>query len=102
VLNVLQNALQHTSPGGSVSIDINPNGDTVRIDVSDTGCGIPVADQARIFDRFVQLDPARRGAGTGLGLPIAKWIAEAHHGSLTLEESSPSGTTFCISLSRPT
>jgi len=46
----------------------------------------------------VPLDPARRGQGTGLGLPIAKWIAEAHGGTLVLERSGPGGTTFCMSL----
>ena len=45
----------------------------------------------RIFDRFVQLDAARRGQGTGLGLPIARWIAEAHSGTLVLEQSGPGG-----------
>jgi two-component system OmpR family sensor kinase len=71
VLNVLQNAVQHTD-----------------------------GDRERVFDRFVQLDPSRRGTGTGLGLPIARWIAEAHRGTLVLESSGPSGSTFCISLRR--
>ena len=61
VLNVLQNAVQHTPAGGSVSVDISPDAARIRIRVTDTGPGIPPADQARIFDRFVQLDPARRG-----------------------------------------
>jgi len=66
--------------------------------VRDTGPGIPPADSGRIFDRFVQLDPARRSGGTGLGLPIARWIAEAHGGSLVLERSDASGSTFLIAL----
>jgi signal transduction histidine kinase len=49
----------------------------------------------------VQLDPARRGHGSGLGLPIARWIAEAHGGTLTLERSDDSGSTFCIRLPIP-
>jgi len=68
--------------------------------VSDGGPGIPEADRTRIFDRFVRLDEARTGNGTGLGLPIAKWIAEAHGGTLVLETSGPAGSTFCATLRR--
>jgi len=98
VLNVLQNAVQHTPSGGSVAVDIERDRQDVKIRVTDEGHGIPPDDQRRIFDRFVQLDPARRGQGTGLGLPIARWIAEAHRGTLVLERSGPQGTTFCVSL----
>jgi heavy metal sensor kinase len=98
VLNVLQNAVQHTPAGGSVAVDICQDTGAVKIRVTDEGPGIPPGDERKIFDRFVQLDPARRGQGTGLGLPIAKWIAEAHNGTLVLERSGPGGTTFCVSL----
>lgn len=98
VLNVLQNAVQHTPTGASVAVDVRQEPESVTIRVTDEGPGIPPGDQQRIFDRFVQLDPARRGQGTGLGLPIAKWIAEAHNGTLVLEHSGPGGTTFCVSL----
>ena len=98
VLNVLQNAVQHTPSGRSVAVDIRQERQEVRIRVTDEGHGIAPDDQRRIFDRFVQLDPARRGQGTGLGLPIARWIAEAHSGTLVLERSGPQGTTFCVSL----
>jgi len=94
VLNVLQN----TPAGGAVAVDIRQDRDAVRIRVSDQGSGIPPNDQARIFDRFVQLDGARRGQGTGLGLPIARWIAEAHSGTLVLERSGSDGSTFCVVL----
>jgi heavy metal sensor kinase len=98
VLNILQNAVQHTPQGGSVAVQVCQDSDAVRIRVSDDGPGIPPADQGRIFDRFVQLDAARRGLGTGLGLPIARWIAEAHCGTLVLEKSDADGSTFCVSL----
>jgi len=98
VLNVLQNAVQHTLSGGSVAIDLRRDAAAVVVRVSDSGPGIPDSDRHRIFDRFVQLDPSRRGQGTGLGLPIARWIAEAHRGTLVLERSGPDGTTFCVSL----
>jgi heavy metal sensor kinase len=97
VLNVLQNAVQHTPAGGSVGVDVRQEREAVRIRVTDEGGGIPAGDQQRIFDRFVQLDAARRGQGTGLGLPIARWIAEAHSGTLELEQSGAGGSTFCIS-----
>jgi heavy metal sensor kinase len=98
LVNLLQNAVQHTPKGGVVSVDVSPNGSRVYVRVTDTGGGIPEADRDRIFDRFVQLDPSRRAAGTGLGLTIAKWIAEAHEGSLSLESSGPGGSTFCVVL----
>jgi len=98
VLNVLQNAVQHTPPGGAVAVDIREEAAAIAIRVSDEGAGIAPGDQTRIFDRFVQLDAARRGEGAGLGLPIARWIAEAHHGTLVLEHSGAAGSTFCVSL----
>jgi signal transduction histidine kinase len=98
VLNVLQNAVQHTPCGGSVAVRMCRDSGEIKIRIADTGTGIPSADQTRIFDRFVQLDPARRGHGAGLGLPIARWIAEAHSGTLVLESSGPDGTIFCLTL----
>ncbi len=98
VVNLLQNAVQHTPPGGAVAIDVAVNGAEVGIRVTDGGAGIADEDRARIFDRFVQLDPSRRGEGAGLGLTIAKWIAERHGGSLTIESSGPRGTTFRVLL----
>jgi len=63
--------------------------------VSDTGCGIASSDRERIFERFVRLDQARENlGGAGLGLPIARWIAESHGGTLTLDASGPAGSTF--------
>ena len=100
VLNVLQNALEHTPQGGSVVVEMLKEPGAIKIRIADTGTGIPSADQARVFDRFVQLDPARRGHGAGLGLPIARWIAEAHGGTLMLESSGPDGSTFCVTLPR--
>jgi heavy metal sensor kinase len=94
VLNLLQNAIRHTPPGGSVTISTEPATTGAVIRVADSGPGIPDADRLRIFDRFVRLDDARSGNGSGLGLPIAKWIAEAHGGDLTLEHSGPDGSTF--------
>jgi two-component system OmpR family sensor kinase len=98
VLNILQNAVQHSPPGGDVEVELAGEHGRARLRISDHGPGIPAADQARIFDRFVQLDASRRGQGTGLGLPIARWIAEAHRGTLVLEASGPAGSTFEVVL----
>jgi heavy metal sensor kinase len=98
VSNLLQNAVRHTQAGGCVGVDLQADEAGITIRVTDTGTGIRPEDQARIFDRFVQLDPARRTNGTGLGLPIARWIAEAHGGTLELESSSPSGSRFVVRL----
>jgi two-component system OmpR family sensor kinase len=98
ILNLLQNAVQHTREGGAVRVEVRPNGSRVAVRVIDEGRGIAEADRARIFDRFVQLDAARRGDGAGLGLPIARWIAEAHGGALDLEASGAGGSTFRVLL----
>jgi two-component system, OmpR family, sensor kinase len=99
--NLLDNAVQHTPPGGSVSVVLTAGAGTVRITVADTGPGIPDADRDRVFDRFVRFDPSRSAeSGGGLGLPIARWIAEQHHGTLTLDPS-PRGCVFVVRLPRP-
>jgi len=66
----------------------------------DTGAGIPDGDRERVFERFVRLDPARAAGGAGLGLSIARWIAEAHGGSLRVESSGPDGTIFAARFPR--
>jgi signal transduction histidine kinase len=81
-----------------VAVETSRGAEAITIRVRDAGTGIPVADRDRIFDRFVQLDAARRAHGAGLGLPIARWIAEAHHGALVLESSGPTGSTFSVIL----
>ena len=68
----VQNAIRHSPPGGSVTISAEPGPSGAIIQVADNGPGIPDADRLRIFDRFVRLDEARSGNGSGLGLPIAK------------------------------
>jgi heavy metal sensor kinase len=101
IMNLLDNAVQHTAPGGSVEVVLTADAATVTIAVADTGPGIPDADRDRVFDRFVRLDPASSTAsGGGLGLPIARWIAEQHHGTLALEPS-PRGCLFVVRLPLP-
>ncbi len=98
LLNVIQNAVQHARPDGRVEIGVRTDDERLRLRITNDGLEIPAADRARIFDRFVQLDPSRRDQGAGLGLPIARWIAEMHGGSLCVEASDGTSTTFCVSL----
>jgi heavy metal sensor kinase len=101
VTNLLDNAVRYTRPGGAVKIVLERHRALVYIAVSDTGPGIPAADRGRVFDRFVRLDPARSAtSGAGLGLPIARWIAEQHGGTLTVEENVDGGCVFIAKLAR--
>jgi signal transduction histidine kinase len=97
LMNLLENAVKHTPPGTHVHVEMTRGHAKIRVAVRDRGPGIPDGDRERIFERFVRLEPGRAG-GAGLGLPIARWIAEAHGGSLTLAESSPEGSLFVMQL----
>lgn len=105
LMNLLDNAVKHTPPGGSVSVRLEKGAGRYALVVSDTGAGIPAEAQARIFDRFYRVDKSRSrstatemGGGAGLGLSIAKWIAEAHRGTLELLSSDSTGSTFVVTL----
>lgn len=105
LMNLLDNAIKHTPSGGTVSLGLEKQSATYRITITDTGSGIPAEAQPRIFDRFYRVDKARsradateRGGGAGLGLSIAKWIAQAHQGHLALESSDEHGSTFTVTL----
>ncbi|MBV5122559.1 sensor histidine kinase ResE [Bacillus halotolerans] len=94
--NLIDNALRHTQSGGNVSISVHTVKDGIKIDVKDSGSGIPEEDLPFIFERFYKADKARtRGrAGTGLGLAIVKNIVEAHNGTITVHSRMDKGTTF--------
>ena len=99
ILNLLDNAIKYTPEGGSVSVACRAEGGEYALSITDTGPGIPIELQPRIFERFFRADKARSraesdGGGAGLGLSIARWIAEAHHGRLELACSDASGSTF--------
>ena len=101
LLNLLHNAIEHTPPGGRVNVTLLEAADEVTLTVDDTGRGVPSAESERIFERFVRLDPSRTRPGAGLGLPIARKIAEAHGGTLQLVTSeSASGCAFLARLPR--
>ena len=94
--NLLDNAIRHARPAGLVTAAVSRESTTISIRVTDDGEGIAPENQARVFERFVRFD--NRSEGAGLGLPIARWIAEAHGGSLALESTGPRGTCFTVTL----
>lgn len=97
---LLDNAIKFTEPGGHVDLHCTRSGKWVEFSVSDTGPGIPDHLHSKIFDRFVRADAARTRAtgGAGLGLAIAKWIAEAHGGRISVESQTGAGTKFTVRL----
>jgi len=94
--NLLDNAIQYTLPGGKIVLSAEARGDEVIFTVSDTGIGIPQADQPRIFERFYRVDVARsrEAGGTGLGLSISKHLIEAHGGRIWVESEVGVGSKF--------
>ncbi len=98
--NLLENALDYTPQGGSVSLSLTPEGEDILVKVSDTGCGIPEDQMPYIFDRFYQLEKRRSGeeGHSGLGLAIAQKILDLHGKSITVTSSQGSGTSFSFHL----
>jgi heavy metal sensor kinase len=98
VLNILDNAIKYTPPGGTISVDLRRQKDSADIDITDTGIGIPENELPHIFDRFYRVDKSRSSIGFGLGLSIAQSIAMAHGGRIYVKNNVPQGTIFTISL----
>jgi len=98
--NLLDNAVQYTPAGGKIDVSASLLSGAALISVSDTGIGIPVVDQERIFERFYRIDAARSRevGGTGLGLSIAKHIVEAHGGRIWVESEIGLGSKFTFSV----
>lgn len=97
---LLDNASKYTPAGGEIRVNMESTGRHALIHVSDTGMGIAEEDQPRIFERFYrgQLSREKDPGGTGLGLPIAKWIVEKHGGKITLQSTLGVGTTLTLHL----
>jgi PAS domain S-box-containing protein len=100
VENLLSNAIKFSSDGGCVELRTYAENEHVVLEVSDSGIGIPAAQQRHVFQRFFRSSNAVEQAiqGTGLGLSIAKMIAEAHGGVITYESEEAEGTTFRVEL----
>ncbi len=96
---LLRNAEQHTPAPGTVALVARAVGDCWQVTVSDTGVGIPTADQRTVFDAFTRAGPVQVGQpGSGLGLAIGRTVAELHGGSLTLASTQGVGTTVTLRL----
>ena len=102
LINLLDNAIRYTPPGGQVSASLEADPAAARIRISDTGVGIPPEAAPHVFERFYRADKARsrQDGGFGLGLSIVKWIAESHNGSVELTRNPGPGTTFTVTLPR--
>jgi heavy metal sensor kinase len=99
IVNLLDNAIRHAPSRSSVAVTLRPTARDYAIVVSDRGPGVPIEAQPHLFERFFRADPARTRArpsddGAGLGLALARWIANVHGGEVHLTESSDAGTTF--------
>ena len=97
--NLIDNAIKYTRRNGKVIVAAHRGKDFADITVSDTGIGIPEDELSYIFDRFYQVNKSRRGKnGFGLGLSVAKSIAESHKGKITVESQPGKGSTFTVAL----
>ena len=98
--NLLDNAVRHTSPGGSIRLTFSAQNGDISVCVIDTGCGIAEEDLPHIFDRFYHRDrtQASKAGYSGLGLAIAKRILELHNKTIRVESKAGAGTTFTFFL----
>lgn len=92
--NLLRNAIKFTPNGGRITISVNDRSGRVEFSVEDSGAGIPLENQARLFDRYWQSSNGARARGTGLGLSIAKGIVDAHGGEIWVRSKPGEGSTF--------
>jgi signal transduction histidine kinase len=101
-INLVDNAIKYIPTHGSVTLSLINDGGNACITIKDTGIGIPVHEREKIFDRFYRVQqshPSLEDAGgSGLGLSIAKWIIEAHHGSIDVQSREGQGSTFTVKL----
>jgi signal transduction histidine kinase len=88
LFNLIQNAIHHTPPDGSVTVRAEDVDGGVEIEVADTGAGIAADQRERVFEPFYRADASRHAPGAGLGLAIARAIVEAHGGAIWLEEAT--------------
>jgi signal transduction histidine kinase len=102
VRNILDNAIRHAEHKVLITIDSAPPNGEARIEIADDGPGISPGERERVFDRFVRLDASRERASgsSGLGLAIAKEIATAHGGRITIDETPSGGALVIIALPR--
>ena len=94
------NAVKFTPNGGRISVTAEHVGRRIRIAIADTGIGIAPDALPRVFDRFYRVESARtrEGAGSGLGLALARWIVERHHATIRVDSRPGHGSTFIVTL----
>jgi signal transduction histidine kinase len=99
IANLIDNAIKYTQEG-SIQVTLEKDEETAIIRVKDTGIGIPGEEQEKIFNRFYRVDKSRskETGGVGLGLSIAEWIAQIHHGRIEVESELNHGSTFTVYL----
>ena len=97
---LLDNAVKYTAEWGKTTVSTTRRDSGVMLEVSDTGKGVPEEDLPYVFERFYRADETRAARGAGLGLSIARQIAEAHGGSLSVESEAGEGSTFTLRLPR--
>ena len=102
VANLIDNAIKYSPVGGEVTVSLRPDNGSVRMEVSDTGIGIPPEERRRIFEKFYRLDPEMTGGigGTGLGLYICRELVRRIDGRIWVEENAPHGSTFVVEIPR--
>jgi heavy metal sensor kinase len=102
VMNLVENAVRYTNPGGRVSVAVEARQDQARLSVRDTGIGIAPEHLPHIFERFYRADPARRrssgSSSSGLGLAIVEWVVHAHGGTIAVESRVGRGSSFTVTL----
>jgi signal transduction histidine kinase len=96
--NLISNAVKFTPEGGTVTVTAAPTGAGVRLEIADTGVGIPADEVGRLFDRFFRASTSAVAQGTGLGLSIVKSIVDVHGGTIRVESTEGAGTTFAVDL----
>ena len=95
---LVDNAAKFTQPDGCIEVGLQQHDSTALLTVADDGAGIPPGDLERIFERFYQAERARSNKGAGLGLSIARWIVEQHHGTIAARNNDGAGATFTVVL----
>jgi two-component system phosphate regulon sensor histidine kinase PhoR len=100
VLNLVDNAIKFTPPGGHVAVSVLKDANTAVLEVQDDGVGIPPDSLPHVFERFYRTDPSRsnRAEGAGLGLSLVKWAVDQHSGTIEVDSPRTRGTRVRVKL----
>jgi len=98
IRNLVENAVNYSNDRAEIQLSARRDNGVVRIQVADSGPGIPSQDLGRVFERFYRVDRSRTGPGTGLGLAIVKHLVELHGGEVKAENREGGGAVFTLTL----